>query len=60
MKYLLSRLILVLMMSVSWGCHLEDKGFDQGETTKMTSDQVIQLLDDLFMERVQELSLIHI
>ncbi|MBL6895255.1 MAG: DUF885 domain-containing protein [Porticoccaceae bacterium] len=54
MKYLLSRLILVLMMSVSWGCHLEDKGFDQGETTKMTSDQVIQLLDDLFMERVKE------
>lgn len=54
MKYLLSRLILVLMMSVSWGCHLEDKGFDQGKTTKMTSDQVIQLLDDLFMEGVKE------
>lgn len=54
MKYLLSRLILVLMMSVSWGCHLEDKDFDQGKITKMTSDQVIELLDDLFMERVRE------
>ena len=42
------------MMSVSWGCHPEDKGFDQGKTTKMTSDQVIELLDDLFMEGVRE------
>ena len=54
MKYLLSRLILVLMISVSWVCHLEARSFDQGETTKMTSDQVIELLDDLFMERVRE------
>ena len=48
------------MMSVSWGCHLEDKGFDQGKTTKMTSDQVIQLLDDLFMEGVKAVSYTHL
>jgi uncharacterized protein (DUF885 family) len=42
------------MMFVSWGCHLEDKDFHQGKITVMTSDQVIELLDDLFMERVKE------
>jgi uncharacterized protein (DUF885 family) len=42
------------MMFVSWGCHLEDKDFHQGKITAMTSDQVIELLDDLFMERVKE------
>lgn len=54
MKYLLSQSVLVLMMFVSWGCHLEDKDFHQGKITAMTSDQVIELLDDLFMERVKE------
>ena len=54
MKYLLSRIILLLIMFVSWGCHLEDNDLHQGKTTKMTSDQVIELLDDLFMERVRE------
>ena len=54
MKYLLSQSVLVLMMFVSWGCHLEDKDFHQGKITVMTSDQVIELLDDLFMERVKE------
>jgi uncharacterized protein (DUF885 family) len=42
------------MMFLSWGCHLEDKDFHQGKITAMTSDQVIELLDDLFMERVKE------
>lgn len=54
MKYLLSQSVLVLMMFVSWGCHLEDNDFHQGKITAMTSDQVIELLDDLFMERVKE------
>ena len=54
MKYLLSRPVLVLMMFVSWGCHLEDKDFHQGKINAMTSNQVVELLDDLFMERVKE------
>ena len=54
MKYLLSRIILLLVMFVSWGCHLEDNDFHQGKTNIMTSDQIIELLDDLFMERVKE------
>ncbi len=41
-------------MFVSWGCHLEDNDFHQGKTNIMTSDQIIELLDDLFMERVKE------
>ena len=46
MKYLLSRPVLVLMMFVSWGCHLEDKDLHQGKINAMTSNQVVELLDD--------------
>ena len=54
MKYLLSRIILLLIMFVSWGCHLEDNDLHQDKTIIMTSDQIIELLDDLFMEKVKE------
>jgi len=41
-------------MFVSWGCHLEDNDLHQDKTIIMTSDQIIELLDDLFMEKVKE------
>ena len=54
MKNALLSLITMMIFSLSAGCQMDQSESASSESTAMTSQQVIEFLDELFMEELQE------
>ena len=54
MKNAFLSLIAMMIFSLSAGCQMDQSESASSESTAMTSQQVVEFLDELFMEELQE------